>query len=270
MLTQPIKRHGGKHYLADWIISHMPPHTRYVEPYFGGGSVLLRKPCEGVAEFAGDADGELANFWTVLASPALFGRFYRIVQAIPLGKPAFEWAKAQDGGGIVTRAVAFFVRSRQSRQGLLKDFMTPSSRRRRGMNENVSAWLTAVDGLAEVHARLLRVEVRNDPALKLITELDSTTTLFYLDPPYLHETRSSVGEYGLLEMTELDHKLLLDALNDIEGKFILSGYPSKLYDFVGEMRGWRRVEREIDNKASSGKVKAKKTECLWMNFPEVA
>ncbi len=39
-LTPAIKRHGGKHYLADWIISHMRRYAHYVEPYFGAGAVL--------------------------------------------------------------------------------------------------------------------------------------------------------------------------------------------------------------------------------------
>lgn len=42
-LTQPVKIHGGKRYLADWIISYFPPHLQYVEAFFGGGSVLLRR-----------------------------------------------------------------------------------------------------------------------------------------------------------------------------------------------------------------------------------
>ena len=37
-LTPPLKWPGGKHYLAKGIIDLMPPHTHYVESYFGGGA----------------------------------------------------------------------------------------------------------------------------------------------------------------------------------------------------------------------------------------
>ncbi len=43
-LRPPVKRHGGKHYLAARIIEMIPSHIHYVEPYFGGGAVLLQKP----------------------------------------------------------------------------------------------------------------------------------------------------------------------------------------------------------------------------------
>jgi len=39
----PLKCHGGKSYLADWIINLMPKHLHYVEPYAGGLAVLLAK-----------------------------------------------------------------------------------------------------------------------------------------------------------------------------------------------------------------------------------
>ena len=132
------------------------------------------------------------------------------------------------------------------------------------MNEQVSSWLTAVDGLAEVHARLKRVVILNDDAVKVIKQEDSPNTLFYLDPPYMPETRVTTDDYAV-EMTASDHARLLAALKDIEGKFILSGYPNGMYDDAAAANGWHRVKREIDCKASGTKEKPKRTECLWMN-----
>ena len=60
------------------------------------------------------------------------------------------------------------------------------NRTRRQMNEQASAWLTCVEGLPAVHARLKRVVVLNQPALEVIKREDGEKTLFYLDPPYLH------------------------------------------------------------------------------------
>lgn len=266
MDTKPIKYHGGKSYLAKQIISCMPPHTRYCEPYFGGGAVLFEKPCEGVSEFVNDIDEELANFWRVLRSTP--DRMLRSLWATPLSFEVWDTAtkiKADEDG--VRRATSFFIRYRQSRQGLGEDFCTPTSRTRRGMNENVSAWLSAVECLPEAHERLKRVEIRCQEATSFIRELDSPETLHYCDPPYLHETRSrGCRDSYSHEMTEEQHKALLFELAQCKGKFILSGYPSELYERWRASMGFWRVDIEIDNKASSSKKKAKKTECLWMNF----
>ena len=62
----PLKWHGGKQYLADKIISLMPPHIHYVEPYFGGGAVLFRKDGTGSSEVVNDLNKELSTFWKVL------------------------------------------------------------------------------------------------------------------------------------------------------------------------------------------------------------
>lgn len=266
ILNAPLKWHGGKSYLSDWIISHMPPHLHYVEPFAGGLAVLLRKDPEGISEVVNDLDGELSNFWTVLKDADLFQKFTRQIEATPFS--AIEFKRAEIAGDdVVARAVNFFIRCRQSRQGLRRDFATLSKNRvRRGMNEQVSSWLTAVEGLPEVHQRLQRVVICNDDAVKIILREDSPNTLFYLDPPYVHETRTVTAAYHQ-EMTDDDHRRLLTALESIKGKFLLSGYRNSIYDEIAERNGWRREDREIDNKASSAKEKPIKTECLWLNFP---
>ncbi|KKN11260.1 hypothetical protein LCGC14_1028170 [marine sediment metagenome] len=289
-LTQPGKWHGGKFHLAKRIIELMPPHVHYVETHFGMGSVLLQKDFEGVSEVVNDIDGRLTAFWKALQSPTSFEAFCRLIDATPLSQ--IEWRQANTtmaavttGKSLAERGAAFFINNRQSRQGLGKDFATLSrNRTRRGMNEQVSSWLTAIEGLPEIHERLKRVVILNDDALKVIRQQDGPNTLFYCDPPYLAETRSS-GEY---EMTYSDHVRLLallgrsvavdasrfdDAVETLgpllewqrKGKFLLSGYPSSLYYETAGMNTWHRVDIQIDNKASSAKTKEIKTVCMWAN-----
>jgi len=289
VLTQPIKWHGGKYYLRKWIIGLMPPHLHYVEPFFGGGGILLaRDPdrdwmaadkqkltaaVKGSSEVANDLHGELTNFWRVLQSTEDFEAFRQRVELTPFSETefddAFKQSNANDLNSSATpieRAVRFFILARQSRQGLMKDFATLSRNRTRSrINEQVSAWLNVIDGLPDIHQRLRNVVILNQSACDVIRKQDGEHTLFYCDPPYVHETRSTTGEYAF-EMTESQHCELLDILAGVQGKFMLSGYPSELYRKWEQRHGWKRHEFLIDNKASSGKVKEQKTECLWCNF----
>ena len=166
----------------------------------------------------------------------------------------------------IVAAHAFLIRYRQSRQGLGRDFATLSrNRTRRSMNEQAASWLTAIEGLADIHARLRGVVIYSENALRVIKRHDGPRTLFYLDPPYLHTTRVTTKDYEC-EMEESMHHELLQLLAKIEGSFILSGYPSPLYESFAQEHGWRRVDIHIDNKASAKAVKDKEVECLWFNY----
>jgi DNA adenine methylase len=279
--NQPLKWHGGKSYLASWLHSLAPPsvhddqelgYTHRNIVFAGGlGEFWNWEPVEGISEAVNDANSLLADFYRVLANNAWFTDFSIRTGMTQLSQATWERCKTEIRDGhqpcdIVDRAVSFFCCYRMSRQGLAKDYTTPTRRIRRGMNEQVSAWLSAVEGLPECHERLIRVEIRDLHCLDFIKKYDHSRALFYCDPPYLHETRSSTGEYGKHEMGEEDHNRLCSLLASIEGKFMLSGYPSELYDEWAGKFGWTCHEREIDNKASSAKVKDKKTECLWTNY----
>ncbi len=280
-ITPPLKWPGGKHYLANKLIDLMPRHVHYVEPFAGGLSVLMHRdpddetlwlpPHKGVSEVVNDRYGQLMNFWRVVQDPKTFARFRRQVEAIPLSRQSWEearaWLASRDLSGEpdpIADAVAFFVRCRQSRSGTMQSF-TPltRSRTRRRMNGNVSEWLGAVEGLPAVHDRLRRVAIENRPAIEVIQREDGPGTLFYCDPPYLHSTRNATAVYAH-EMTEAEHRELRDALRQVEGKVMLSGYPSELYDTT--LHDWTRHTFDLPNHASGSKTKDRETEVVWCNF----
>jgi DNA adenine methylase len=270
-LAPPLKWHGGKHYLARRIVALMPPHLHYVEPFAGSLAVLLAKDPEGVSEVANDINGALMNFWRVLRDEGEFAGFQRMVQATAFSEADWGQARALLQANAVVKpdhvmAWAFFVACRQSLAGRMDCFAPLSrTRTRRGMNEQASAWLSAVEGLPEVHGRLRRVVIRCVRALEVIRSEDSPETLFYLDPPYLHETRTAPDAYAH-EMSAADHEDLLDAISGLRGKFLLSGYDSVLYRGWAERRGWARHEFDLPNHAAGGDSKRRMTEVVWANF----
>jgi DNA adenine methylase len=260
-LTQPLKWHGGKSYLAKTIISLMPEHLHYVEPFFGGGAVLLNKDPTAVSEVANDINGELMNFWQVLRVD--LDEMVERLALTPFSEA--EWADAATPTtDRVEAACRFFIRCRQSRAGKFDSFATVTrNRTRRGMNEQVSAWLGAVEGLPSVANRMMRVLILSSPAVKVIKQQDGPNTLFYLDPPYVHESRVSTDDYEH-EMTNDQHAELLETAKQCKGHVMISGYHNAVYDDM--LKDWSVKEIEIDNKSSSAKVKPRKTEVLWCNF----
>ena len=274
--AQMLKWYGGKFYLAGRIVEKLNeyPHTRYVETDGGGLAVLQAKNPEGVAEYANDINGWLQNFWATLADEDASKEFMRRVSATPFSMRTFEAAKKAHRRiqydmtePDVEAAVNLFVVARQCRQGGLKSYQNPTKRIRRGMNEAVSAWLTAVDQGPEVIGRMRRVELWNTDAIECYNELDSDETIFYSDPPYFPDSRSKTARDAYeFEMSREEHEERLKALADIDGAFVLSGYPTELYEDYAKRCGWNCERITIDNKASGSKKKEKKIECLWSNF----
>jgi DNA adenine methylase len=261
-LRSPLKWHGGKSYLARRITALFPPHDAYVEPFVGGGSVLLNK-APAAYEMAGDLNPELIAFWRELRdSPA----FVDLLKEVPYDETTFEtageWLKSDSRG---CRAIGFLVRNRFSRGGLGKDFAW-SDRLRGGQPGDVNAWQTIQRELPAIVARIDQVAFQNRHALELVgyasglKAMGHRRVLIYCDPPYLHETRTAKDAYAH-EMTRGDHEQLLVALRDIDAKVFLSGYRSALYDEA--LSDWTRHEWELPNHSGQGKTKQRRVECLW-------
>lgn len=258
-LRSPLKWHGGKSYLARRIIALMPPHTTYVEPFIGGGSILLNKS-KVDREIVGDLNADLVNFWVHV--DCVF--FRTIIGTTKYSAEYFEIAKSSleiPGDEPQNRAINFLVRNRMSRGGLGKDFAW-SDRLRGGQPGDVNAWETIKAELPAIADRIQTVQFNHISAFTLIQVYDGPGTLTYCDPPYLHETRTAKKAYAH-EMGRDQHEQLLDVLKACEGAVMLSGYRSSLYDDA--LADWHRIEFDMPNHSGQGASKQRRIECLWSN-----
>lgn len=259
------KIHGGKHYMSKMIINLIPEHTTYVEPFGGMASVLINKTPSKVEVF-NDLDERIYNLFSVLRMNP--NEFTKIISLVTYSESEFN--RALESGNLhdgLYGAINFYIVCRQSIGGRQNAF-SASNRSRGGMAGDVNAWLTSIDeNLPLIVNRLSRVQIHHRDALEIIRKYDNPETLFYLDPPYMHSTRSPNARdiYGC-EMTNEDHIKLLEMILSIKGKFILSGYPSDTYNFWANDNAIRHVDKTMSLHSSSSKNKNKRTERLWFNF----
>ncbi len=256
--TRPALRwHGGKWTLAPWILEHMPPHRIYVEPFGGAASVLLRKP-RAYAEVYNDLDDDVVNLFRILRGSLCDDLIFKL-KMTPFSAVEFAlgYEPTEDP---VERARRLVVRS-------FMGFGSNGHYRRTGFRAvskqtntaPAADWAAYPDQLRAVVERLRGVVIMNRPAIEVMKAQDSADTLHYVDPPYQTDTRSDGRPDYAHEMTDAQHAELLHFLRALEGKVILSGYPSELYDTA--LADWHRVER----KALADGAK-ERTEVLWMNY----
>ena len=258
-LRSPIVWIGGKGTLRKWVLAELAeyPHKIYAEPFGGGASVLLGKEPASV-EIYNDLNGGLVNFFRVLADKRQFKQFLRIVSALPRSRKLFyDFRKEHEHEkNSVVRAAKWFFLARQSFAGKFAQSWGYSLHSTtRGMAASCSSWISVIAGLPEIHARMQRVQIESLPAIQIIEKYDTPETLFYLDPPYVLDTRVGGKAYEH-EMTDADHEALVEKLLTIEGAACLSGYEHPVYEPLLKA-GWTIKRREVAC-AAAGRTRASK------------
>ncbi|WP_407321782.1 DNA adenine methylase [Dickeya ananatis] len=256
-----IRYHGAKFRLAPWIIQQMPDHTCYVEPFGGAAGVLIQKP-RSYAEVYNDLDNEVVNLFRVLRDPTLNQRLQDACALTPYSRDEFCAAR-ESTNDPVERARRMVVRSSMgfgSAAGLggTSGFRSDSKRK---YSTASHLWARYPETLSAVCNRLQGVIIENSDALIVMRQHDAPTTLHYIDPPYMPETRVKGNRYYNHEMTAEHHEQLLSVIKTLNGMVMISGYDCELYRDV--LTGWRCEQKQSRISASSGT--AIRTECLW--FP---
>lgn len=267
--TRPVLRyHGGKWLLAPWLISLFPEHRVYVEPFGGGGSVLMRKP-RSYAEVYNDLDGDVVNVFRVLRNPRTAASLRRQLELTPYSREEFfACYEPVRSSSTIERARRRIVRSGMA-------FGTSSGKANRtgfratpwrsGGYNGTDDWVSYPQALEAFTARLRGVCVEHRPAVEIIEQQDESEVLFYVDPPYPHSTRSAIRSPSDRErayahdMTDDEHRALAAVLRRVKGYVVLSGYRCDLYD--RELYpDWESRER-----ATLADGAASRTEVAWLN-----
>lgn len=261
-VTRPIMRyHGGKFRLAPWIISHFPAHRIYVEPFGGAAGVLIRKE-RAAGEVYNDLDGDIVNLFCVLRDDSMRAHLVEQVTLTPYSRAEFEaaWEPSDDP---VERARRTLIRAEMGfgSAGATKGSTGFRLDAKREYGTVAHVWARVPECLAGIAQRLKGVVIENRDALQVLRDHDSPDTLFYVDPPYVHDTRKMGAACYRHEMTDADHERLLAALLGLEGMVALSGYPSEIYEDA--LRGWRRVETK--SPMAAGRGTGLRTEVLWLS-----
>lgn len=262
-LNHPLIRyHGSKFRLADFIMSHFPSHTTYVEPFGGGGALLLSKQPSEI-EVYNDLDRDVVNLFQVLRDPQKSLELARQIDLTPYSRDEFFEAY-EDSVDPIEKARRLIVRaqfgfgSAGATKG--KTGFRMLGGRLQGDSE-LKLWSQYPDRLAHAANRLKNVLIENTDALNVIRLYDGTDTLFFVDPPYVLSTRCKNVSAYRHEMSDQQHIELLELLTKVEGKVILSGYSSPLYDTA--LSSWNKVTRNTQASGNRGGVQ--RTECLWIN-----
>lgn len=260
-----IRWYGGKFSHLNWLLPLLPKCYHFCEPFGGSAAVLLNRDPSPIETY-NDIDGDVVTFFKVLRDKPdeLIEKLVFTPFSQEEFKEAYEMRGRKDLPDI-EKARLFFIRAEQVRIGLAQ---TSTAGRwawcrltsRRGMSGAVSRWLNRIDALWAVAERLRRVQIENRDAIEVIRRYDSPETLFYLDPPYPHDSRGDIRAYSY-EMTEEDHKKLSELLHSVRAKVAISGYLSPLTQQLYD--DWTRIDAPP---AIIHSAKEPRVESLWINY----
>lgn len=259
-----FKYPGAKWSLAQWIIEHFPPHHSYLEPFFGSGAVLFGKPRSAI-ETINDLDGDVINLFHWIRNDP--DRLATAIHWTPYAREVYEkaWAAQYTETDSFQRAVDFYIRMMQGHGFRTTGEKVGWKNDVQGRESAYAArgWCKTPSAIFEAAERLRGVQIENLPALDVIKRFNYPNVLIYADPPYIIEARQAKRPQYRHEMTDEDHRELLDALKAHRGPVLLSGYDSSLYSEV--LQGWYRDEAN-----ALAQTATRRREVLWMNFEPMA
>ena len=254
---------GSKWAIAEWIISHFPDgyeNMVYLEPFLGSGAVFFYKQ-PGIVETINDIDGDVVNLFYVLRERP--EELKRALELTPYSREEYDksFEKCEDS---LEKARRFMVKTTQA-IGAKLGHGKCGWRNHKSMNIGGTAckWGGITETIDAAASRLRGttknlVQIEHMDAFCLIERYNTPEDLIYIDPPYVRSSRKS-GALYTHELTDEEHKRLLELIVKSRAKIIISGYDNELYKKA--LDGW-----ETDSTMSQTTSSKMACEKIWMNY----
>lgn len=246
--------------MARYILPIIPVHNLYCEPFAGGAAIFFAKQPSEV-EILNDTNRELINFYKVVQSDftSLEKEIMITLHSRDLHRKASVIYNNPDMFSELKRAWALWVLSSQGFAGQIDSSW--------GYDKTKNSTPKKIENKKEAFTydlavRLQQVQLECADALYIIKSRDAKEAFFYVDPPYFN---SDMGHYD--GYSKDDFEALLKLLSGIQGKFLLSSYPSDILSSYIKQQGWqtKSFDGKVSVAAKSGKQKAK-VEVLTGNY----
>lgn len=261
-MKTPISYYGGKQTLAALIISLMPAHTLYGEPFMGGGAIFFAKPPSAV-EVINDTNKEVINFYRVVQND--FTSLEKEIRITLHSRDLFRKASViynnPDMFSEVKRAWAFWTLAAQGFASIIDGswgYDIAKNTTSKKINNKREAFTE------DYAIRLQNVQIECTDAIRIIQSRDTKDAFFYCDPPYFNSDMAHYDGY-----TIDDFENLLKNLSAIKGKFMLSSYPSDILAKYTKENGWYTKNMSMTvsvNAKDTKKPRKNKIEVFTTNY----
>ncbi|KKM22719.1 hypothetical protein LCGC14_1622430 [marine sediment metagenome] len=240
--SKPFSSPGGKDHLVPKLLTRIPEHQVYVEPYAGSASLFFAKePSE--KEILADVNQDIIDTFTFLktGSDADF-------EWIRTQK--WKWSKEQFGKLLESKPEG--LRERAYRFKYLNLFSQRGRGRKIDDSERAKSYSAKLflSNLEKFRDRLKNVALLCKDALAVMKAQDGKGVFFYLDPPWKPESANE-------EWKNFDGGAFQDACKGLKGKVLIS--------YQGDLElGDAWAEEKISS--TQGGIAGTSTQKLYRNF----
>lgn len=244
-----LRRLGNKSGIADKLQEHFPPHSIYIEPFFGAGGMFFNKP-KVKYNIVNDLDSDVFNLFQVVSNQKeAFEEQFRIM---PIHSDLFRYWKENKETDAVRKALRFLFLSCFTLHGAGGSFKITVNNDKR----------TLYDALNKTNELIFDVIFSNYDFRKFLNTLsfrgkeEMGNSFIYCDPPYIDTADNYSHSFKRQDATDL-----FDCLQETGCRFAYSEFEN---DFILE-----EVEKRKLNVITIGErrnLKKEKTEILVTNY----